>query len=264
MKIFVGVTTYNRKKTVEMMASSFLKHTCFDDIDLYIFDDASTEYGVEYLKEVFPKAKKINKSVINRKADLNIRMMNECFLDSDCDILFNCDSDLIFSEGWLEKSLSLFNQTDGFLSVFNTYKHPSIESYSDDIIIKAVVGSAGCFVNRDIVEKVLKNVPSGKNRYDWEMCRYLNSAGIRIMCSKISYVQHIGFGGQNSRGLFFDYGMNFTVSDTLNAQILETCIEEHFQSLFLQKDVYMRKLAENFREYRLGVKLFKIFPFLKQ
>ena len=53
MRVAIGVATFNRGDLVSMSARSLSRSRLPPDTDIVVVDDASTGFGVEFLKEVF-------------------------------------------------------------------------------------------------------------------------------------------------------------------------------------------------------------------
>lgn len=59
MKIIMMISTYNRKEILEKSISSLKKVKNLEKFEIQIYDDKSSEYNEQYLKEKIPFAKKI-------------------------------------------------------------------------------------------------------------------------------------------------------------------------------------------------------------
>jgi hypothetical protein len=119
----------------------------------------------------------------------------------------------------LQLAVPLLPQTDGILSLFNPPSHAAT-GYRGAFVLKNTIGSAASFWRRDVVEKMLANVPTGEG-WDWRFCDFLRDAGYRIYVTRHSLVQHVGFGvGQNSDVSKGDYGIGFSDSSCQNGYFL--------------------------------------------
>lgn len=227
-KIMVGITTYNRKDILDKVAKSFNQINGIDDLYVCIFDDCSVEYDAAYLKSIFKKVDYVHVNEKNLGSDYNIRLFYTHFLESDCEWLLNADSDLIFNKDIIGQITSLFEKTNGIFSVFNTPNHLTRAEYDDTFIEKNDVGSAGVVINKELVKKIIQHIPAHKRLgFDWEFCDFLRSQNIKILVTRKSLCQHVGFYGQNS--LFkFDYGVGFEPDSKINAQIVEKLAEDVF------------------------------------
>ncbi len=222
--ITIGITTYNRLDILKIMAKSLQEVEGLEKCNIRIYDDASTEYGINTLKDLFPNAKSIKRNKTNLKADGNMYNMYKDFLDSGDKILINTDSDLIFSNNCINQGLKIFNQTNGILSLYNSIviKGGRINEF---LLEKPYIGAAGTILSRECIEKILDkfslaDIDSDLPFFDWRWCRYLREIGHNIYCVKKSLVQHIGFSGQNSSNMLFDYGEGFKVEDLCQGQVI--------------------------------------------
>ncbi len=227
--ITVGITTYNRSNMLRRMACSFYSSERPYQYAVRIYDDASSDFDINWLRKIFPDAVSIYRHSKNVGADANTWYMYNDFLKSGDDILFNADSDLIFSRDWMEEGIRLLELTDGICSIFTTPTHPPI-SEGETLHEKKDIGAAGTFFRRDLLERFVKEGNASKSigseGIDYQWCRYFRSIGCRIYSSSRSFVQHIGFDGYNSSMDNFDYGEGFHVDSISNGQFINDSIEE--------------------------------------
>ena len=231
--IVLGITTYNRlevlQKSIVSLRNSKLPENCV----IRVYDDCSTDFTREDLWKLIPEAEDIIVQNQNVGSDSNIWSMYRDFVkrNNKGDIFVNCDSDLIYSVNWLQEALLLFDRTDGVMSVFNSSTHDVLDDGNDDLIQKKDIGSAGTFFSWDVLDAIIKKYPvMFQGSFDYAWCRYLGEQGIRLLCSKMSLVQHIGINGYNSDLSKFDYGMGFDVSTVDNGQIINDVLENMSKS----------------------------------
>ena len=230
--ITIGITTYNRLKILRAMAESLYQSDISVPQNIKIYDDCSTEYGIDELKKLFPTAVSIKVNETNLKADENTYMMYEDFLSSGDDWFFNADSDLIFSKGWLARAFELIERTNGILTLFNANLHHTYKNIDSDLCLKKTIGCAGTLFKRERMEQLIRfiNLSNNKKSLDWQFSRYFNELNVPIYCVKKSLVQHIGYTGQNSR-FFFDYGKNFTVETPSQGQMINDILENYIDEI---------------------------------
>lgn len=240
--ITVGITTYNRIEVVRKMAKSLYDSIGIEECNIRIYDDCSSEYGVEELKELFPSAVKIFRQSKNMGADLNTWFMYIDFLNSSDNYFFNADSDLIFDRFWIQKGLENLKYTDGVLSLFNTKNHPSIKEFNESLCIKQHVGAAGTLFTRGCIELIVNELKNtSHDSIDWRWCKVLNDNKKNIYVLNKSAVQHIGFWGQNSDVYTYDYGVGFEVNSLVNAKILCELNDEYIKTVQKLKENYCNK-----------------------
>ena len=210
MRIALGVPTFNRAQFVELHARSVCAARLPSDTIIIVVDDASTEYGVQYLQSLFPKGSNIRRRTSNSgAADYAVRNVMEQLLATDADAVMVLDFDMLVAEDFLEAGAQLLPETDGILSLFNTPSHPAYGSRGP-FVLKKTIGSAGALWRRDIAEKMLASVGPGY-KWDWRFCAFLADAGYDIYVTRNSLVQHLGFSaGENSSLKSGDYGVGFS------------------------------------------------------
>jgi hypothetical protein len=195
--------------------------------NIRVYDDFSTEYGTDELKELFPTAVSVFKNAVNFKADRNIYLMYKDFLLTQDEYFFNADSDIIFSKEWLSTALNLLPKTNGILSIFNASSHPLKKNVDNDLCIKETIGAAGTLISRQRVVELMRvfDFEDSAASFDWICSQYFTSRGIDVYCTNNSLVQHIGYHGQNYLSGFFDYGRNFNVENAETGQIINNIFE---------------------------------------
>lgn len=229
-KITIGITIYNRRKTLERMISSlFASNLKHDGVEwtVRVYDDCSNEYDESDVRSMFPTDIDYYRHDRNHGSDYNIGFMYRSFLETGDDILFNCDSDLVFDKGWIAAMLNFLSKTDGVLSLFNTKAH-EICKIEGDLCTKKDIGSAGTAMTREAVETICNNISERESNssLDYNWCALYGKMGKKIYCTNRSYVQHIGIDGFNSSGGRFDIGDGFVVDDSVNGQILGDILYE--------------------------------------
>ncbi|GHT50247.1 hypothetical protein AGMMS49990_02330 [Endomicrobiia bacterium] len=127
MRVMVSVPVYNRKEYLEITARSLYECSNIDKVIIKVFNDCSSEFNDNYLRQLFNKP---NTEIINRvknlKADRNAYQMMLDFLDSDNDVLFICDSDLLLRPDTIDYIFNNFQRSDGFLGLYNSELHREI------------------------------------------------------------------------------------------------------------------------------------------
>lgn len=221
MKISIGITTYNRIEIVKRMASSLLLSNNLEQCNIRIYDDKSTEYGYNELRSIFKNATEIIVRIENLGADRNMREMFVDFLKTEDDYLLVADSDLIFNPDWYV----FFKENSHLdvLSLYNSVTHLDIKNNNNiklnTIIEKDHIGAAGTIFKRNIINDIIKNVPSSRS-YDWDWSKYLRKKNISLSVANRSYVQHIGIEGTNNNGSnIIDFGLNFFLVTMLTSFI---------------------------------------------
>lgn len=260
----IAIPTYNRKSLISCtsLSLSYVRNLNYDDV--YVFDDCSDEYDENFLKSIYPGANVIV-SPSNLGADKNIEKAYRYFLDSDYDYFFNADSDILFSENIIsiiENIIGSLNEDNPILfSLFHTKNHFVIGEYNQDLFFKKDVGACGTIFNKKAILLFIDKLPLNYDKQfpsvDHAFCSIYKEYGRPVLCTKKSYVQHIGIHGQNSNDFQFDYGVGFPVENLVNAKAILDLYEKNFpiESYDMQQKIL--KLAE---DGRFGVQFaFRIF-----
>lgn len=240
----VGITTFNRRALVEKCARSLSEAEGIHQAEIGVWDDCSTEYGIDFLQRCFPGAV-IFRSPSNLGADRNIYRMYQDFvyrMDADC--LVNVDSDLIVNPDFLQCAAGLIDHTDGILSLYHSFKHPGGASYSvagTVLVEKRSLGSAGVVFTRELLAEIIDKVPPSR-QYDWDWSRYLVASGRRLLVCRESRVQHLGETGYNTSGfLEMDFGLGFWPQTEFNRRCLVEITERLFQQCMMLRQEQERR-----------------------
>lgn len=216
MKAAIRVLTHNRKDRVRHCLPSIAAGMRRGVDELYVIDDQSTEYDVEYLKTLVPQATSIFRTA--RKSDHDMESLRRWDLtwflhDSDADMLCCVDSDALCHRWWLREAKHLMRQYGHPVSMFNPALHHAdytIGEYKGAILRTLGQGVCFCF-SRAHVETVLhKTTEEEMNSagWDWVASRALG----KICVANPSLVEHLGWGGAHSRDYtaenFGDFAMN--------------------------------------------------------
>jgi hypothetical protein len=249
MKVTIGISTFNRKELLEIMAASLYRSDLSAEHNIRIYDDCSTDYGRDFLEKLFPTAKSIIINRNNIKADKNMYQMYADFLSTGDDYFFNADSDIIFNNQWLNTALKIINKTDGILSLFNGVYHNAYKILDDELCLKNAIGAAGTLFSRNRIEELLNHFDSIKQvkSFDWQWSEYFVNNGIKIYCVNKSMVQHIGYTGQNV-GVYFDVGKNFKIESIEDGQIVNDVFAKCMHGIMV-KD---RKRAEIIEKFNMN------------
>lgn len=220
MKIMIVIPTYNRKKYVDILARSLSECKGIEKADIRVYDDCSTEYGIDYLNEKFSP---INAKIKRREqrsactANNYFEMMTD-FSNSDNDILFLCDSDLLLRPDALEYLDRIFSQTDGFMTLYNSDLHLTVKEGAE-FDMKLDIGHAAACISKKCVSMFLKLNNPGMG--DFRLSETMIKNGIRILAPRKSYVQHVGVEGKHSSKLSgMDFSMSFEPVSQHNKEVL--------------------------------------------
>lgn len=240
MKLTIGICTYNRKELIEKTAKSLYEIEGIENVNINVYDDCSTEYDINYLRKLYPTAKKISRNETNLGADFNTQKMYQDFLKSEDEYLFNADSDFIFNKNVLQVITNTIrilqeNNKKVIFSVFNTLHHRTIEDFGQELIIKHSIGAGCAVLSRQVIELFINEIPKKYTpeipSIDHYFCHALRKNNDSIFCTKNSYVQHLGLVGQNSFGINFDWGENFIVDTELNSRTIIEVLQQQLTDI---------------------------------
>jgi len=259
----IGIPTYNRKHLLKIMASSLYESNISIPYNIRIYNDCSTEYDIDELKKIFPTAASIKNNKINLKADKNTYQIYHDFLSTSDELLFNADSDLVFSKDWLNIALKLFEKTNGILSVFNANTHESYKKIDGELCLKKTIGAAGTLFHRNKMSKFMSHINSidKVKAIDWQFSEYFTGIGIPIFCVNDSLVQHIGYFGQHTK-YYFDFGRNYKIETVHQGQIINDILEnfiDDIRKLEIERDIRDNSFFYHFRRCLILI-LKKILP----
>lgn len=195
--IMIGIPLHNRRGYVKFNAMVLKKYNDIDSKDVFIFDDASTEYGEDQLRKWYGKDIHYFRSKKRLNADRNTKRLFTYFSKSNYDILLTLDSDLILDKKW---RMFIYDHIDkyGILSLYNSGLHQTL-SCNGEICEKIRFGNAGAVMKKSIVVKMLedKHVRISPT-FDWAWIKYFQTHGIKMVAPKNSLVLHYGKIGQNN------------------------------------------------------------------
>lgn len=256
MKIMLAMATYNRKSVLNQCILSLSKLKDLSRVDLFIFDDKSTEYDFDYLSKIIPFAKEIIVREKNLKADKNMYQMYLDFLKRDYDYLLQVDSDMLFHQDFFQlvEKIASFSGSDKVYSFYNSNNHKFLfdkpNTNIEGVIFgnKEDIGGACVLFHRKAVEIIVENLQiineSDFVNYDYRWSKCLIKNGFSILVSEISYLQHIGFIGQNNDGIKgLDIGYNFTPTNNEDRDFLfrqyENIISNYTK--FAQENIFINR-----------------------
>ena len=257
-KIMLAMATYNRKEVLERTIVSLTQVKNIEDVDIFIFDDCSTEYTKEDLKKMIPFAKQIVVRENNLRADRNMYQIHQDYINSNYDILLQVDSDVIFHKNFIEIIKSILSTQTKYpvFSLYNSSNHPFVEKGKSLEINKvafkekhSIGGICVLFTDKNILKNILDNIPKVRKSfaYDWYWSHKLQEKGTPVMVSEQSFLQHIGVEGQNNKEIKgIDIGLYFTPTNTNDLEFLLHHYEIVISNFAKQNDKYVFFSRNNF------------------
>jgi glycosyltransferase involved in cell wall biosynthesis len=202
----------------EKSMPTFLATDFPPDTSIVIADDCSTDPRVkEYLRGIKTPANCRIEFIFrktNQTCDVNMRKtLTYGFSLTRDRYVITADSDALYNRLWIRKLIEArdsVNKPDhvAMITCFDTKSHKIIGDYNDLLVEKKDVGGFCALVNRDIFFN-----PSMKTEcWDWQVCGIAKRLGYKFLCTKQSYVDHLGK-GKSGEGKAWDTAKNFVGLD---------------------------------------------------
>ncbi len=195
-KVLICVCTWERRNVVEMCMANLAAHK--HNARLVIYDDGSTEYDKEFLRQFADEVHMLPRGEGKREGvhALRIMMAKEFTQRRDYDWLYMTDSDAIHDPNFMLRFEQMIRAEKnwGAYSLFLSYYHTSdLKTHT-----QKSHGAAGISIlfPRTSVAKIKDYEQKNKQAWDGAFCRQL--ADHEVLCSQISYVEHMGKGGFNN------------------------------------------------------------------
>jgi glycosyltransferase involved in cell wall biosynthesis len=208
------LTTHNRTHLLRQTLDSITASQLPDDITLYVYDDASAIEVDRMLQEFaasVPYRTVIKKRPHNMGCNANVMAaLRETVEMTGDEFIFNFDSDAVFRKDWYTELSRIFRPLYkdklGAVSLFNASRHAPSEDYNPELYIKPTIGGLATLIRGDII----KVIPD--HDWDWKYCEVAHSRNLVLLCTKKSYVDHIGWndGVHAQNGPGGDKAVNFT------------------------------------------------------
>jgi len=259
MNIMVAVPVYNRKKYVDILANSLSECQYIDKTDVRVYDDCSTEFDINYLRNTFNKltSKIIRREKRNGILAVNLFEMMHDFLNSDNDVLFLCDSDLLLRPDAIKYLYDNFDLTDGFMSLYDSDLHLTVKQ-GQKFKLKLDVGHAGMCISRECVQLLLNK--NSKDLGDFKISETIIKNNKRILVPVNGCIQHIGDMGKNASTFAgMDYSTSFIPVSEHNKKI----IQEITSVVILRQATLIKNLFFNDKYRRDGFFLHQPIKHLK-
>lgn len=206
-KICVFLPTFNRKFILEYTLPRL--RLAFKDAYIMMFDDCSTEFGIDYLMQYADKVYRNDRNIgVSRSFnDMLVRVPWQEF-----DYIYKTDSDALCDPGLLDRlmDLSMLNN-NAPVCCYNSRHHFRFR------VGKAAHGNAeyrsncpgiSMFIPADIFGKINQFHIPKNSAFDHEITKQLPN----FVVSNISFVEHLGAGGMHSQA--HDWNMDIACNPT--------------------------------------------------
>ena len=208
--------SWNRKDLTKAFVESFLKHTRVP-CRLIIIDQASTDGSPDYLRALNDQGNCKVTVLLNSDNKGFVRGMNQGIAMSDADFVCLVNNDVLFSDGWLEEILAVFEQNEK-IGVLNPNSNTlglklsegqAIESVAKDlrdkyegVFVEMPFCSGFCMIARKaLIDKAggLSDEYAPMFFEDSDFSKKALQAGYLIGFAKGSYVWHQEHGSFSSK-----------------------------------------------------------------
>lgn len=199
MKIWISVSTFNRKKITEIVVDQLSRYK--DDSFFHISDDYSTDYSLDNLLH-WSNADKIERPP-HKMGIHHLRCWElEQFMKTDYDLCYLTDNDAYHDPSYVYQLKNLYSRYKLPVSLYNTKWHfNSTVSRENGVIIRKTIPGISQLYDRDMVQRILNNLQIyGKPIYAWDY-RFIEYLNTNTVTSDISYIDHMGVGGIHNKSL---------------------------------------------------------------
>lgn len=199
--MYISLVTWERHQILEKSLISLAACNFPPDSHMVIADDKSSDPKVlESINTFKDKVKdKVDVEIRVREKHLqswinNIDNMKYCFSKTNADYIVCLESDGIYNKDFLFKFAELKNScgkgtTIGMLSLFHYDRLKTVRDHNPHLKEKDAVGAFCTLFHRRVIHGL-----TVKRGFDWAAIEFCKQNGLKILCSKKSYAQHIGIG----------------------------------------------------------------------
>ena len=189
------LTTFNRVDLLRQTLDSLVVSNLPSTLTLFIYDDASGPEVDAALREFIsrvPFKVAVKKRPYTLGCNANVMAaLRETVLTTGDEFIFNLDSDGVFRKDWYIELCRLFRPMYkdklGAISLFNASRHTPGEDYNKELYVKPTIGGLATLLRSDII----RVIPD--EEWDWRYCDVARSRNLALLCTKKSYVDHIGW-----------------------------------------------------------------------
>lgn len=221
-KYGICITTYNRYGYFQQMVDSLRASKILNHTKIFISDDFSQDENIKKLLKTIENESWQNPTVItkvfynekNIGSRLNYIKNISRFKNEEVDMVINLDSDAIFNKNWmieLDKLLEIFNY-NVIGSVFfcdNRSRDPkNFVIEHENYIERRTMNGLGLTFPAWLIPYIETEITE-VDHLDHYICRKKNEFNLKCVCTKKSYIEHIGVYGEHSDPSTIDRATNF-------------------------------------------------------
>lgn len=201
MKIWISVSTFNRKKITEIVLKQLGQYK--GDSFLHVSDDHSTDYTLTDLQS-FSNIDLIEKAP--RKMGIHQLRCWELqqFLKTDFDLCYLTDNDAYHDPNYVNRLKDLYDRYKLPTSLYNTRWHFNSTIRQDgDVVIRKTIPGISQLYDRQMVVSILKNINIPSITYAWDYI-FIDALKMDTVTSSVSYIEHAGINGIHNPGTDFE------------------------------------------------------------
>jgi hypothetical protein len=209
-KILVCIACHNRRRIAELCLPT-VKAGLEPQDTLSLWNDASTEYDDEFLKQWATESVRHTKTEdgddillpVGIQAQRRAHLKMFYYGERDWTHLIFTDHDCLHDPVFRSVALRIQDETCGApICLYNTMAHVRLpnntieDNPSSHVIWRMFAPGCSYLLTAKHVEQIMAQIRYVQN-FDWDIPRIL---GHRFAVSRVSYVDHIGAGGQHHDG----------------------------------------------------------------
>ncbi|MCI5073605.1 glycosyltransferase [Oricola sp.] len=233
----IAIPTFNRVRHLLAFSKSLRELSGVNRYRIFIRDDASCEFDAREIASLFPQADSVVRNDRNLGPDASqVRLFRDC-IEAGARRIIILDSDMLLSPSFLEFTERVFDRTDGFLGLYNSTMHAVKREMDGELVEKSSAGGTATCWDAGLLDRALaQSSDEGASGWDAPAVAALVAMGKRVLVSRRSYAQHLGFMGTNN-GVFghIDYGRDFVIETEDQARFMAETLNDMMsrQSQFL-------------------------------
>lgn len=201
--IVIVLATFNRKKVTEICLKN-LSQTC-KYATLWVIDDYSTEYDLDFLKQIAPNA---NVFRLEKKYGIEHLRRHSHFLAEKAGFkfIYHTDNDAFHDPNWLEKLFEIHQKGFNWIGLYNTahHNHRTKRKFDEEIDIRSACPGISFFYKIDLLSGVIPDFLP--NSWDFVFGDILFECAV----STTSYLEHFGANGLHNTNFDGDRAKNPT------------------------------------------------------
>lgn len=175
----------------------------YDDVTVYLYNTSRDDVFPELAKDI-PNLKYRSTKTFPSIEVMYGNIIPQVFKQMRGNFLTIIEADAVIHPDIFPIIARMISEIDdlGYGSVFNTPFHRTEESF-DWYVRKRSLGFFGSIIRKDMWRGLgIRGITPGvTNSIDWSYCGHIKKQGLKLYCTKRSYIEHMGFSGKHQRNL---------------------------------------------------------------